>query len=321
MKSEFLESELELYVQRLLVHEFYSSGNRYRMLKISPSEERLKGYDAMIVGLTPFYCQFKTSDFVRRGNLRKSRDAFCKSRKWPTSPFYSFALRVPNDSSDKKNPKVWQHNVLHALWKSNPTAVAYVAPAFHTKTEMELLEPPQFYAGCIWHDHHYHCSNISIRKVAVNGRDRCRLPFFDRLISIPPHMPVKHLKHSYAFTSHRDITFHSDPESVENGRPFGEALELFVKSSSESKGLAGQREVEVGRIRSMLGDLGRDANFLNSFLAFGLFQAGLNAGDVGAKATRSWKTATWLQQHIALSASLQSYFGISTLGLLEVEEK
>jgi hypothetical protein len=58
------------------------------MLKISPSEERLKGYDAEIIGLTPFYCQFKTSDFVLQGPLYKKRGKFCESNKWPLSSFY-----------------------------------------------------------------------------------------------------------------------------------------------------------------------------------------------------------------------------------------
>lgn len=321
MKSEFLESELELYVQRLLVHEFYSTGNRYRLLKISPSEERLKGYDAKVVGLTPFYCQFKTSDFLRQGGLYKSRSAFCSSKKWPISPFYSFALRVPNDSNDRENPNAWQHNVLHSLWRINPSAVGYVAPAFHTRIEMDLLEPFPFHGCCLLRDHHFHRSNISIREVAVNGHEGCRLPFFDGLISIPPHVPVKNLKHSYAFTSHRDITFHSDPELVDGGKPFGEALEQFVRSSLEGDGQVGQNKVELDDVKSMLGDLGRDEDFLNSFLAFGLLRTGLNTQEGGAIATTSWHEINWLQQRVALSASLQAYFGISTLGLLKIEKQ
>lgn len=321
MKSEFLESELELYVQRLLVHEFYSTGSRYRMLKISPSEERLKAYDAEIIGLTPFYCQFKTSDFVRQGGLYNSRNALCKSMNWPTSPFYAFALRVPNDSSDKKNPKVWQHNILHALWKTNPSAVAYAAPAYHTRTAMDLLELPPYFGCCLLNERHYHRSNISIRDVAVNGRERCRLPFFDGLISIPPHVPVKDLKHNYAFTSHRDITFHSDPEPVEGGKPFGETLEQFVREALDRERQVGQNKVELDVVRSMLGELGKDTEFLSTFLAFGLFQAGTNIQEIRGETSTYWQDVGWLEQHIALAASLHAYFGIATLGLIQVEER
>jgi len=320
MKSEFLESELELYVQRLLVHEFYSTNNRYRMLKISPSEERLKGYDAKIVGLTPFYCQFKTSDFLRQGDLYKRRSMFCKSKKWPTSPFYSFALRVPNDSSDKKNPNVWQHNVLHALWKANPSAVAYVAPAYHTRIEMDLLEPLPSYGCCILHDHYFHRSNISIRKVAVNGYERCRLPFFEGLISIPPHVPVKDLKHSYAFTSHRDITFHSEPEFVEGGEIFGDSLRSFVLSSIERGEDSWSQKLTANTVRDLLGEIGGDEDFMNSFLRYGMNQAGIEQ-QTEPDAAGTFDEIALVQQYVALAASLKAYFGITTLGLLKVEEK
>jgi hypothetical protein len=320
MKSEFLESELELYVQRLLIHEFYSTNNRYRMLKISPSEERLKGYDAKIVGLTPFYCQFKTSDFLRRGDLYKRRSTFCKSMKWPISPFYSFALRVPNDPSDKKNPAVWQHNVLHRLWKSDRASVAYVAPVFHTKTEMDLLEPLSSYGCCILHDHHFHRSSISIREVAVNGYERCRLPVFEGLISMPPHVPVKDLKHSYSFTSHRDITFHSEPELVEGGRTFGDTLREFVLSSMDRGEDSGLQSLMADNVRNMLGEIGDNADSLNSFLRYGLSRAGIDF-QAQPDAARTFDELTPVQRHVALAASLKAYFGITTLGLLKVEEE
>jgi hypothetical protein len=321
MKSEFLESELELYVQRLLVHEFYSTNNRYRMLKISPSEERLKGYDAEIVGLTPFYCQFKTSDFSRKGGLYKSRSTFCESRKWPITPFYSFPLRIPSNSNDKKDPKVWQHNILHKLWAIDRLAVAYVAPLFHTKTEMDLLESIPSYTFCAWNAPRFLRSGISIRQVAINGISECRLPAFDGLISIPPHAPVKDLKHSYAFTSHQDITFHSDPESVEGGKLLGDALKDFVVSSIKQEKKDGQRALQRDGVQAMLGGIGKDAEFLNSFLAFGLLQAGVPAPPIGTKALDTFERVGWLQQHVALAASLKAYFGISTLGLLKLKEQ
>jgi len=148
MKSEFIESELELYVQRLLVHEFYASGNAYKMLKISPGKEKLLGYDAEIVGLTSFYCQFKTSDFLTKGPLYNRRIKFGTTKHWPQKPFHTFALRTPNDPADKKDPTKWQHNVLHTLWKQNPTSVAYVAPMFHTRLELDLHEPVVAPTGC-----------------------------------------------------------------------------------------------------------------------------------------------------------------------------
>lgn len=95
MKSEFLKSELELYVQRLLIYESYATGHQYKMLKISPIDERLKGYDAEIVGMTSFYCQFKTSNSLTQDSTYKKRQDFCATVGWPKAPFHSFALRVP----------------------------------------------------------------------------------------------------------------------------------------------------------------------------------------------------------------------------------
>ncbi len=328
MKSEFLESELELYVQRLLIHESYSTGNRYKMLKISPNDERLKGYDAKIIGMTPFYCQFKTSDFLTKGNLYDRRQKFCKMTGWPKSSFYTFSLRVPNAPEDKKKPNMWQHNVLHSLWKSNPSAVAYVAPMFHTRTELDLHEPLNAW-GCCFLDSQYsrrrdghRNSGILIQAGSVNGHDRCRLPFFDGLISIPPHVAVQDLKHSYCFNSPSDVSFHSEPEQIENASTFDERLHYFVFESikGEAQKVSDLR-MTLSDVRNLIAIEEKEADFLESFLAFGLVQAGASNHSfrLGA-ATYFESEASWLQQRIAFSAALNAYFGISTLGLMKFVE-
>jgi hypothetical protein len=321
MNSQFLESELELYVQRLLVHESYTTGNQYRMLKISPSEERLQGYDAEIIGLTPFYCQFKTSDHLSQNKLYNTRQSFFHAKGWPCSPFYSFALREPNHAADKRKPQVWQHNVLHQLWKANSSGVAYVAPAFHTRLELELMEPIVGSRYCPWINGRDPHSSISIKNVAVNGHERCRLPFFEGLVSVPPHIPVTDLKHHYCFTSHRDITFHSKPELVGGGMPFGSALSSFVSLSAENEE-TWTKKMTVDAVRSSLGDIGGNDAFLLPFLGFGLLQAGLTEQEFSRDAAGTFeREATLLQQHVALAASLRAYFGITTLGLLKFRDK
>lgn len=327
MKSEFLESELELYVQRLLIHESYATGNKYKMLKISPSEERLKGYDAEIVGMTSFYCQFKTSDLLTKGALYKKRQDFCETNGFPKSPFYSFALRVPADTADKMNPKVWQHNVLHSLWKHNSSGAAYVAPMFHTRSELDLYEPSGA-RGCWFRDNEYGEYNsrlwgggISIQEVGVNGRERCRLPFFDGLISIPPHAPVTDLKHSYCYTSHSDITFHSEPENVD-GNMLIEALRSFVLESmgNEGRKISDER-LSFSAIKRMISVEEIDSEFLESFLAFGLVRAGVSGNVFGNSAASYFEEeATWLEQRIAFAAALKAYFDITTLGLMKIKE-
>lgn len=320
MRSKFLESELELYVQRLLVHESYKTGYRYRMLKISPSEERLKGYDAKITGISPFYCQFKTSDFLRQGPLFERRKAFLKLKGWPCVPFYSFALRVPNDSGDKKNSAMWQHNILHKQWSVNSSAVAYVAPAFHTRSELELHEPSIERNHCCLMQNHTSDSSISIQTVNVNGNDQCRIPFFDGLISIPPHVPVKKLSHHYCFTNHRDVTFHSDAEMPEGSKPFGAALRDFLISTVKRGDAAWTQKISIEAIRNMLGEMGENNDFLNYFISFGLFQAGIAIQEMGSDASEYFGHMDFIQQQIAFSASLNAYFGISTIALLKFED-
>ncbi|WP_131723298.1 MULTISPECIES: hypothetical protein [Burkholderia] len=330
MKSEFLESELELYVQRLLVHESYATGNLYRMLKISPSEERLKGYDAKIIGLTPFYCQFKTSDFLTKGPLYKRRQNFAAGKKWPLAPFYSFSLRVPSDSTEKKNSKAWQHNVLHHMWKLNPSAVAYVAPTFHTRMELDLHEPLTRRQCCalactlMGCDNYSASSMISVRVADVNGQERCRLPIFSGLLSIPPHIQVKDLKHSYCFTTQSDITFHSNPESVDGGATLTEKLQTFARESirqDRADSRPSESRMSVSHVRTLLGLDDNDNDFLESFLSFGLSRAGAELrGRQLASQTFDIETP-WFQQHVALAAALKAFFDITTLGLLKLESK
>jgi hypothetical protein len=324
MKSEFLESELELYVQRLLIHEFYRSGNGYRMLKVSPSEERLKGYDAKIIGLTPFYCQFKTSDFLSQGPLYKRREAFFKAKGWPCQPFYSFGLRVPNGAYDKKNPDAWQHNTLNARWNTNKTGVAYVAPVFHTRFQLDQWEPRNLWGNCRWFHSSEADSPISVQTVRVNGQEKCRLPSFDGLISVPPHTPVKQLNHHYCFTSHADITFHSETEFVEDGKPFGRALLDFAQSSIE-RSVEGQvrgdsRGITVGEVSRMLGEFGKNDEFLSRFISFGLFQTNMGMSRLEGSWESQFDRLDFVQRQIAVSASLNAYFGISTIALLKIEE-
>jgi hypothetical protein len=328
MKSEFLESELELYVQRLLIHESYSTGNKYKMLKISPRDERLKGYDAKISGLTSFYCQFKTSDFITRGTLYNARMNVCSTKMWPETSFYSFSLRVPNNIKDKINSKVWQHNVLNSLWSNNKSGVAYVAPMFHTRTELDLHEPLERRA-CCWRDcvlgecqNTYSDSSISIQEVTVNKNDKCRIPFFAGLISIPPSLPVTSLKHSYCFNSPADITFHSKPDFVDGGDIFGTALKAFVAEATKDDGKRISYErMSILEVKKLIGLEDYDSEFIESFLGHGLLQAGVSTNVVGQSATKYFEDeAAWLDQRIAFASALKSYFDISTLGLVKVAE-
>jgi len=149
------------------------------------------------------------------------------------------------------------------------------------------------------------------------------LPAFDGLISIPPHKPVKDLKHHYCFTDHLDVTFHSDPEFVDTGNTLNAKLVEFIRASVGPD----NEERESGRIslaevREMLGLDDDPAGFVEPFLTFGLSRAGIERQSLQQGASHVFeRNATWLQQRLALAAALKAYFDISTLGLFKFRRR
>ena len=332
MKSEFLESELELYVQRLLTHEFYSTGRSFRMRKISPYEEKLKGYDAEIIGMQSFYCQFKTSDFLTKGNTFNDRINLCREHGFPETPFYCFKLREPS-SADKSNPKLWQHNVLHNLWLNNKNNTAYVAPLFHRRYELDLHEPMPF-------RHTNFCLNCGsvfrfanqlsyyeqqLRKSTfINGQKLSfHLPSFYGLISIPPHTLVTELDHKYCYNSPADISFHSEPVHVANARLFSDSLEQFIIEGVNTEKRLPDNKMKTSEIQNLigLGESELDKAFLETFLRYGIRQTLRSDVDSMSHVNSiDWfNDLNWLNQRVVFASSLQAFFGIATLGLFEYE--
>lgn len=331
MKSEFIESELELYVQRLLMHEFYSTGQVFRMEKISPFNEKLKGYDAKIIGVSSFYCQFKTSDFLTQGNAFKNRLKFCDAVGYPKIPFYSFGLRAPA-AADTNRPQLWQHNVLHSLWKKNKNNVAYVAPMFHTRLELNLHEPiqgnPICCSCCIFADR-FRCKELLYNErrqklVSINNRKiNCFLPSFHGLISIPPHESVNKFNHKYCYNTPSDISFHSEPEPVEGGRLFSDSLEQFIRESVNTQEHLPANKMQISEIQNLIGldESEFDKALLKTFLRYGIRQT--LGSDINSMSNMnsidSFNELNWLHQRVVFASSLQAFFGITTLGLFEYE--
>jgi hypothetical protein len=315
MLPEFLESEIELFVQRILMHEFYTSSSEYHIIKVSPGSEKSLGYDAKIVGLTPFYCQFKTSSYLSSGKRFKKREAFCVDKKWPLRPAYAFGLRPPSDKALSSKPAAWQHNILHSLWKSSPHAVAYVAPTFHTRLGMQAFEPRPTHHHCFCaHYHSAHRSHIDINWVSVNDYVRARLPAFQGLVSIPPHVPVKSLSHTYFYTSHMDVTLHSEASEVKGSMQFGDYIVNNVRRALDvDRRPIVQEIISVDRITTMTGldqdDVIRVLNYGSSLLE----KISEEPGD--------FDNLTPLNQQRALAYGLEAFFGISTFVIAEIEKE
>ncbi|MBO0943684.1 hypothetical protein J1N44_18700 [Acidovorax temperans] len=147
------------------------------------------------------------------------------------------------------------------------------------------------------------------------------MPIFEGLVSIPPHAPVKDLKHSYCFTSQADVSFHSDPEAV-RAASFNESLQGFVREAfANQESAITDARMTLSGVRELIG-VDQEDSFLEAFLAFGLSRAGVSRQDTQQSASMFFEEKTaWLQQRIAFAAALNAYFGISTIGLLKVREE
>lgn len=314
MKPEFIESELELFVQRILTHELYTLGTEYQLLKVSPNAEKHLGYDAKIIGLTPFYCQFKTSHYVSSGSNYNKRERFCRKSGWPVRAGYTFELRRPSDKSLLADPSAWQHNILHSLWESNPSAVAYVAPTFHTRLAMHAMEPRPAPLHCPLIPLPPLQSHTDVNTVSVNGRDRARLPTFMGLVSIPPHTEVKSLKHFYFYSNHRDVTFHSDPTKVDGAATFGEFLLDNVQRTLKDDSAPEQHgELTVNKIAEMTG---LRPELANHALNYGKSLIGrLPDNRLG------FDGLSRIDKQIVFSYALETFFGIATFAVAKHEIK
>lgn len=312
MLPDFIESELELFVQRILMHEFYTIGSEYQLLKISPGSEKFLGYDAKIVSLTPFYCQFKTSSYLSSGKRFIKRATFCARNKWPVGPVYVFGLRPPSDKALSGKPAAWQHNILHSLWKSLPHAVAYVAPTFHTRLGMQAFEPRPNHHCCVCKPSlGYPRSHIDIDWVSVNGRVRARLPRFHGLVSIPPHLDVKSLSHSFFYTNHKDVTFHSKASKVEGSMTFGDYLFNNVRLALDKNAREiVQDRLSIDRVSEITGLEREEVIHVLNYGSSLLERESLEPED--------FNNLTPLNQQRALAYGLEAFFGITTFGIAKI---
>lgn len=160
-----------------------ATGHQYKMLKISPNEERLKGYDAEIVGMTSFYRQFKTSDLLSKGALYKKR---CRI----FAPLLA-GPRPPSTASLKSSLQT----ILTTRRGRSVGSITFFT-RFGGLTEVELrmsrhcsIRVPRWRSmserteGVAFCNPGYLCaggtaSSVTIEAGMVNGHMRCRLPIF-----------------------------------------------------------------------------------------------------------------------------------------------
>lgn len=334
MKSEFLESDLELYVQRILTHELYLSGQHHEMIKISPAREAKEGYDAEIKYISPLFLQFKTSDWLTsRSAITKPREALLQKHgiNLPSYECYSFSLRKPS-AALKNTASAWQHNVLHNLWLKNKGCVAYVAPLFHKRTELHAIEisPMSICALIARQD-----SLIKPKMTRIIGPglpvDHLEV-YLEGLISIPPHCAVTEIEHSYCFTHESDVTFHSEPYYL------GQAPAMFkdfvanfitknIVQDSQKNIFSADKEPNAddffGELRNIKfnDDDSNNLDIYTSVMTYGLVRNRLmqyQSEEKSLNVDSIFKELSWLQKLRVICTSLEGFFGITTFGLAKL---
>ena len=136
------------------------------------------------------------------------------------------------------------------------------------------------------------------------------MPYFHGLVSIPPHMQVASLDHSYFYVTHRDVTFHSEASHSEGASPFGEFL---IRSVQEGLGNPTRPDARA-TLESVAEQTGLPREIATHVLSYG-------ASLLERNTTRPipFDRLSVIDQQLALAYSLDSFFGISTFALAKIE--
>ena len=206
IKSEFKEMQYQSYLEYVFRHDFQND-NRFSIDYCD--DERNLGYDMLIQTFIPIYLQIKRSDYFPQNDHSK---IMCKRRELNLNDVggaYSFQLHV-----DALDNEYNQHNLLVDLNKNNCYA-RYIAPLFYEKSVLEKLS----YAKeslLYWEPFVYRClKDYEDLDSFYYWRDYFRN---DMSITVLPHKKVfKEVGcvHKYVFNREGYISFHSEPEMLE----------------------------------------------------------------------------------------------------------
>ncbi|HEX7813996.1 hypothetical protein [Dyella sp.] len=225
---EFIEAAYQTLIEFDLRRSFYNAGQRFEIHTYAGKQENALGYDLEALALVPLFLQLKVADLYPTFSKSPLQAARRKLRIADAPGCYAFPLHP-----DKKSARYKQHNLLAAL-HSNGNYSRYVAPLFHTKSDLErykysFREPfwgPS--AAGLWDAGWYY------------WRDYLS---FDHSISIVPHRQVADpttVSHHYTYSLKKHVCFHSEPERAEDGKSFVESVyeELTRAQSAEPISLA-----------------------------------------------------------------------------------
>lgn len=230
--SEFSEAQYQSYIESCFINDFRGN-NEFDIHYFSGVDERLRGYDILVNTYIPIFLQMKRSDFF----FNDSRNIDMVNRKnvlgFIDNPgAYVFHLHL-----DSKTKDYLQHNLLVDL-SNDFNYVRYIAPNF---VNYDLLMKLKYRIDSIyWNSIHQNTLSFGINN--LTWRDYF---YFPHSILIKPHLrqtKVVGVHHKYFFNKQRQISFHSEPEKIENGETFNEFIskvnqELIINNNEESKSL------------------------------------------------------------------------------------
>lgn len=225
---EFIEAAYQTLIEFDLRRSFYNAGQRFEIQTYAGQQENALGYDLEALALVPLFLQLKVADLYPTFSKSPLQAARRELGIADTPGCYAFPLHP-----DRKTATYKQHNLL-AILHSNGSYSRYVAPLFHTKSDLERFkysfrEPfwgPS--AAGLWDGDWYYWRNYLS---------------FDHSISIVPHRQVSDatsVSHHYTYSLKKHVCFHSEPERTEDGESFVESVykELLHAQSAEPMSLA-----------------------------------------------------------------------------------
>lgn len=218
-KSEFSEAQYQAFIESCFIEDFRIN-NHVDIHYYSGTAERVRGYDIEVMTFIPIFLQMKRSNCYLHGSTNAEmitrRDQFFYTDN-PAG--YYFCLHVDVPTID-----YLQHNLLVSLCHDNKYA-RYVAPLFIQFGMLMNLKYniPSIHWGNIFH---------STLRDALNfypWRDYLNFP---HSILIKPHAnqtKTNGIHHKYFYNRAKQISFHSEPEKIDNADYFHEFISQITE--------------------------------------------------------------------------------------------
>jgi len=224
-KNEFSEAEFQSLIEFILIDEF-SKHTPFEILYHSGTDENKKGYDMEVRSLVPLFFQFKVAKFYpifTRSEMTKLRRENLGYKDNPGH--FTYRLHI-----DKKTNTYLQHNLLYELG-TNGNYARYVVPLFYKRSTLNKYKYNR--PEVSWNfSPHFLMDGIDY----YDWRDYLNFP---HSVTIRPHKLISGSDgHYYCYNHRGEVSFHSDPEKVEQKNySLAEYLRYTMRQSMNGEGI------------------------------------------------------------------------------------